>query len=175
MKWELWIHVTFPTPSNKAEIRKAARSFKFTVSIIKEIFNSNFRHPILSLYTNFFLTYSEGTDTFPGVPFCIAVRGHTRFISLSFLLIIVSLLSQGYLYLTPVPIWLTDANLSPLNNTVNFDCFMKLIKTVISSPIDHIKYVFSAEPIIFDRWRWHSSFLWLLVCFGGYYILFYTY
>lgn len=120
----------------------------------------------------FFLTYSGGTGTYVGVPFCIAVRKHTQFISLSFSLLIVRLLTQGYLYLTPVPIWLMDTNPSPFNYTVNFDCFMKLIKPVVSLPIDNIKLVFSTESIIFDRWRRHSSLLGWIFFFP---LFFYTY
>lgn len=149
-KWELWIHLTFLTPSSNAGRSKNAQSSKIILSFVKEVHNKNFRHPILPLYINFWL-YSGVTDTCLGVPFCIAVREHTQFISLSFSLLIVRLLTQGYLYLTPVPIWLTDANLSPFNYTVNFHCFMKLINPVISSPIDNLKRVFSTEPIIFDR------------------------
>lgn len=150
VKWELWIHLTFPTPRSNAGIGKHAKSFKIIVSFVKEVLNRNSRCPILPLYLNFLL-YSGVADTYLGVPFCIAVREHTQFISLCFSLLIVRLLTQGYLYLTQVPIWLTDANLSPLNYAVNFHCFMKLINPVISSPIDNLKCVFSTEPIIFDR------------------------
>lgn len=174
VKRELWIHVTFPTSSNSTEIKKAAQSFKIMVSFIKGVFNRNFRRPALSLYTNFVLTYSGGTDAYPGVPFRIALREHTQFISLSFSLLIVWLLTHRYLYLSPVPIWLTDANLSPFNYAVNFDCFMKLMKPVISLPIDNIKLMFGTEPIIFDQWRRHSSFFWVLgVWFFS--LFFYTY
>lgn len=150
-KWELRIHLTFPAPSSNAGIDKDAQFSKVTVSFVKEVLR-NFRCPILSLYIIFLvITHSRVTDTHLGVPFCTAVREHTQFITLSFSLLIVRLLTQGYLYLTPVPIWLTDANLSPFNYTVNFHCFMKLINPVIFSPIDNLKRIFGTEPIIFDR------------------------